>query len=171
VLDKYDIVPYFYSMRHKKTNNEGVKAMSRETITHSCGHDEVHNLTGKYSDREHRAEWLADSLCSECYQAKIDAERSAAAETARKQANESGLPELTGSEKQITWAEQIRSEILAGVDDVKAKIETAPDDTQRKMATDALAQVLAQSESSYWIDNRDLVLINMLKEFAKSRKQ
>ena len=43
--------------------------MSKYTITHACGHEEVHNIVGTnvHGERDKKAEWLSTRLCYECY--------------------------------------------------------------------------------------------------------
>lgn len=95
--------------------------MAVHKVTHCCGHTVFHNLFGKFEDREKRAEWLEDQLCPDCWkkqrQEKIDAENSkfAAANA------EAGLPPLTGTPKQIAWAETIRADMVNKMDAAKAR--------------------------------------------------
>jgi len=93
--------------------------MARTTITMACGHEEMHRLSGRDADR--RAEWLAaNHVCAECYAAQQEQEREA--ERARRDmenaqaaadALKAGLPRLEGTERQVAWAESIRSKRLA----------------------------------------------------------
>lgn len=48
--------------------------MGKETITHSCGHEQVHQLYGKHSDRDRKAEWLSRQLCTDCWRQEKDNE-------------------------------------------------------------------------------------------------
>ena len=73
--------------------------MAKYTVTHTCGHTQEVNLFGKHTERDRRIAWLETQLCPEC-------KRKQELENAKAQA--SGLPELTGSEKQIEWAMVIR---------------------------------------------------------------
>lgn len=86
--------------------------MGWETIEHSCGHEERHDLYGNRSWRDRQAARLENEPCSTCKQAERDKEnRKAAAENA-----EAGYPPLEGTEKQIAWAETIRRDMLAVAD-------------------------------------------------------
>lgn len=83
--------------------------MAKYTITHSCGHTETVALFGKSKDRDWQIEKLEGKICQECWHdQQIEADKIAAEQNAA-----SGLPELTGSEKQILWAEKIRADKLA----------------------------------------------------------
>ena len=121
-------------------------------ITHTCGHTITHQLYGKGSERESRAAWLERQPCLQC---KRDAELNAALNANQ----EAGLPALTGSEKQIAWAEQIRAKVITEF--------TGRFDRALARATDpAVAEQIAarrtavfgwfaeQTDSRYWIDSR-----------------
>lgn len=73
--------------------------MAKYTVTHTCGHTQDVNLFGKNTERDRRIAWLETQPCPEC-------KRMQELENAKEQA--SGLPELTGSERQIEWAMVIR---------------------------------------------------------------
>lgn len=87
--------------------------MAKYTIDHSCGHEQTHDLIGRHKDRDRKIAWLETTLCADCYRAKIEREREEQAQKAAQDAQEVGLPDLTGTEKQIRWALQLRSEFLA----------------------------------------------------------
>lgn len=85
--------------------------MARYTVTHTCGHTQTHELVGPMKDRERKLAWEAKGVCSDCYrQQRIAKEQ----EEAKKfeQNNAGSLPTLTGSEKQIAWAQSIRAKLL-----------------------------------------------------------
>lgn len=58
--------------------------MSKFTIDYACGHGSFdENIVGKVSERQGRADWLADNkVCPDCYKAKMIAQESAAPKTA-----------------------------------------------------------------------------------------
>lgn len=79
--------------------------MAKASFTHSCGHGGY--VVGRNRrDADYQANRLAQQECWEC---RKTAETAAAAQSAR----EHGLPPLTGSPKQIAWAETIRQRVLA----------------------------------------------------------
>ena len=87
--------------------------MAKYTVTRACGHDEVVVLFGKGRDREWRLENVEPSkLCTECYQVELARQREKENQEAAEAAKEMSLPELTGSEKQVTWAETLRLTFL-----------------------------------------------------------
>lgn len=157
--------------------------MAKVTIAHSCGHEERHALYGRASDRKWLEKTLSERLCGDCYEADVAAKREAAAAQAQADAREVGLPELTGTPKQVTWALQLRAEFMAQTSErfrgIIAKIASNPfadrdegaarlkDALQAPGALDALHSVLETSicaiaaqhtAASYWIDNRRLNL-------------
>lgn len=109
--------------------------MERNVI-HSCGHTEQHMIYGHFAaESDRKAQALARRSCTPCYQTRKEAEAAAAAASLGVQA----LPALTGSEKQVSWAEKIRVEQLAKL---------------RKADPDAVSKFSAIIEAKWWIDNR-----------------
>ena len=65
-------------------------------VTYSCGHTGTVELYGKTSERESKIRWYeTTAVCPECYKKQ---QQEAAAETTTKYE----LPELEGSEKQLS---------------------------------------------------------------------
>jgi hypothetical protein len=91
--------------------------MSQYGITWRCGHETTVDITGTnaHGERERKAESLALLQCPACRRAGEKAgQQQAAAEAAAGNAA-AGLSELTGSEKQVAWAETIRRDAIAAV--------------------------------------------------------
>lgn len=145
--------------------------MAWHTITHSCGHEDRHQLYGPGRTRTWRAERLADEPCEACKTAAREAENAAAAAANR----EAGLPALTGTEKQIAWAETIRAHKL----DILARVLSGEltgyalaaywdgielDDPDLPLAIDALQ---SQSAAHWWIDHRDRKVSALLELVAR----
>ena len=76
--------------------------MAWYTINYNCGHTERVQLYGAHKDRYAKIEAMERRACPEC-EAKAAQERAAS----------DGLPTLTGSDKQIGWAADIRARWLA----------------------------------------------------------
>jgi hypothetical protein len=88
--------------------------MAKYTITHVCGHTATLQLFGKSRDRQWHIDKAEQDICSDCWKAKqIEADKQAAEQNAA-----IGLPALTGTEKQILWAEKIRADKLAMLDKI-----------------------------------------------------
>lgn len=139
--------------------------MAKVTITYACGHEGTIELFGRSADRERKAAWLASDVCPDCA-AKARAEKAAqiAAE-----AEADGLPKLTGSEKQIVWAEQLRQQFFASADRIRFNAITQTEATRDKLSADEIAErnrlirdwdngvayiAANKVQSSWWIDTR-----------------
>jgi len=125
--------------------------MAQYDITYQCGHTITEQLYGKHTERQRRIEAAQYRLCPDCYRAQQLAKATEA---------NAELPALTGSEKQISWAEQIRAEIIGELIElenvVAASDATGPDVEAKKLQIAAAAATLrANTSATYWIDNRD----------------
>lgn len=126
--------------------------MAQYEITHKCGHKSIANITGP--DKNGRRQWIADQKADElCYECAI-AERNAAAV---RNAETLGLPTLTGSEKQVTWATSLRQSIIDEMDRLEVKAGEIPQSWINRRAT-----LLAQSDAKFWIDNRELTAMQLM---------
>ena len=94
--------------------------------------------------------------CPDCYKARKQQEREAANVAAAEKARGAGLPDLSGSEKQIAWATKIRQDFV----DDRFPVDKLTDDG-RKCLIDFLGQ---HTDSRFWIDRRSdyLGLWNMV---------
>ncbi len=98
-------------------------------------------------------EWAVDhyTTCPEC-EAKEYAEYVA---KIMKEAEENGLPELRGTEKQNNWAVQIRQDKITAI---SAWIEECRPNSKAKdiaLAEDIMNYVLTIDKSRWWIDHRN----------------
>lgn len=134
------------------------------TVKHACGHVVTHQIYGGTKNGQARSAWLATQPCLQC---KRDAELNAALN-----ANAAaGLPALTGSERQIAWAEQIRHELIPAVErQILGSLEKLARATTKHAADQAIydaciaamrAAVTAEldalrrrAEARWWIDHR-----------------
>jgi hypothetical protein len=117
--------------------------MAQYAITYSCGHSGTVNLAGPVKGREAKLDWYRTAVCPECYRAQKVSDASAASE---------GLTELTGTEKQIRWAIQIRADFVARMRDIISRIPEAGD--QEKALAAFLAAVNEMAETKWWIEHR-----------------
>lgn len=81
------------------------------SITHSCGHQKAANIVGTdtHGERQRKAEWLATRLCPDCARQQRDAANQQENENAATRARAAGWPALTGTDRQVAWAETLRS--------------------------------------------------------------
>lgn len=136
-----------------------------EVTCPTCEETYTVNLTGPHRDREWRLEnW--DWTCDECREKARQEENQKAAE-----ANiAAGLPPLTGSEKQVAWAETIRKQKIATLDEaIQHREMSARVDKDRFFAS--VESLKNKSEARWWIDNRDTHVDRLMKiEYDKTEK-
>lgn len=128
--------------------------MAQYPITHSCGHQRVHNIVGPDTDttrRQYIAAKRAEEKCGDCTRADLQQQRAAAGQAAIEQAAAEGLPALTGTPKQIAWAERIRR---GAIDEIRDRIGSHGDLTEQAM-TIYTSIAARQTEAAWWIDQRD----------------
>ncbi|MBQ3349521.1 MAG: hypothetical protein IJG38_03925 [Thermoguttaceae bacterium] len=79
--------------------------MAQYQVEHSCGCVKTYQLYGPTKERHSRIAWLETQECPDCRRERENAENA-------KKAEEAGRPELTGSEKQVAWANTIREKAV-----------------------------------------------------------
>lgn len=114
--------------------------MAKYEIKHICGHTETIALFGKHESRYARIEYLEKQECLEC-------RRKREAEEAEKIGAGLELPELSGSEKQVAWANTIRAKVVQFIKD-----HTKP---ETMMESEAFQTVIKIKTARYFIDHRD----------------
>ena len=120
-------------------------------VTYQCGHSERATLYGgHYDDQIAR---LRQRLCPACYRAERLAQDEALL-------TDMPLPALTGTDKQVAWARQIRAEVLLVLIAYADNPRYVPEHDTILAATRRLAD--AQTTARWWIDHmsdlpRDLV--------------
>ncbi|MFE1206370.1 hypothetical protein ACFW5V_32305 [Streptomyces sp. NPDC058762] len=125
--------------------------MAKYTVTRKCGHAERVDLIGPHKKREQTLERMEGGDCYACVeeqQTKKNADNAAAAKAA-------GWPALTGTERQVAWAETLRAkaveELRASADWWSEKYPEAPGHPLPFIET----AMLAVESASWWIDNRN----------------
>lgn len=99
--------------------------------------------------------WAAQTfdICPACEDKQL------AEKTARlaAEAKASGMPELTGSPKQIAWAEQIRAGKMKEIGEYLEQAKVACDAETLKRIEHVLGHIRQNmAKASWWIDNRNL---------------
>lgn len=135
------------------------KAIAKCTCS-KCG-KEFEVVKNFYSRKEAMSfeEWMESNpslICPDCRKAIEDAaidERSA------------GMPELTGSEKQIAWARKIRLSVIEALDRLAKEelidAEGNPHAEGLRIYKLAIADLIAEhTDSAWWIENRNAVDVN-----------
>lgn len=121
-------------------------------VTMSCGHKKTVELFGKTEDREKKIKWLENwGLCSKCRE-----------EEEMEKAKD--LPPLTGTEKQVRWAIQIRNKMLD-----KLTVKDTARYTKEAMSqyNHFLDWLKNKTEAKYWIDHNDAYIREILMEYKK----
>jgi hypothetical protein len=122
--------------------------MAKYTVTHRCGHDHTYQLFGKGSERDRKQDWLADQLCPTCRR-EADLVAKAKQNAAAAEANASiGATPLTGTEAQVGYAENIRSQVLAVAG---AAMTKAPGSLADFMQS-ATQWLMDQTSAQWWIE-------------------
>lgn len=134
-------------------------------IVYECGHSGRTQLCGSHKERERRIEYLRTCLCPECN----EAEKSARIKQRMNDDEKAGLAPLTGSNKQIAWAQELRASFIEkctqareDIDrqkNIYSKSHTAEEtEAEYNLAVKVLAlaeeQTLSHISSHWWIDNR-----------------
>lgn len=120
--------------------------MAKYTIVPTCGHKFEVALFGAHAARQARIEWLEERVCPDCWkaeQAKAAARKNAAA----------NLQALEGSEKQITWAEQIRAKAVESLSAIREKLDKQV--AHARMAIEIIDATLSNTNAGAWIDCRN----------------
>lgn len=120
--------------------------MAKYTITHSCGHTSTVQIGGTVNSRDGQVARLESQPCWEC-------QKQAASQAAAAKATDMALPALTGTPKQVAWAETIRIDKVRQLQALKNTINAdAPESDKLIAIIDAR---VAKTNATYWIDNRE----------------
>ena len=133
-------------------------------IEYACGHTGTVQLFGKTADRERKVKWLETQICPACEKKERQERYAAEAAEAQQKADELGLPELKGTEKQVNWALTIREQIYS---DCKKFINLKCHPENQKY----LDWLFAHDQATFWIDNRNNVSFLKLKYKKEMEKQ
>lgn len=133
--------------------------MAKYAITHACGHTVTHQLYGKhkgFGGRDSKIEWLGTVPCLDCKRAEEAKQREETNMQAAEANAARGYAPLTGSPKQVAWAETIRLRALTAL----TKAADHPQIT--KWSSEARRVLMATlswsgkiDSARWWIDHRD----------------
>lgn len=147
--------------------------MAQYSITYSCGHTGTVNLIGPHRDRDRKIKWFEETgLCPECWAEKVAADKAEQLRKITELNSGAGLPALTGTERQVAWAEKIRYNTIKNVPEwshqfIRSKSFTASQPFREELEcfvrdnwptetklTEAITEFLSgHSEASWWIDH------------------
>jgi len=140
--------------------------------TYSCGHEGCVNIIGPTKNREWIRERKFSELCPECCKKERAAEIERVNSAAKESSFEMELPELSGSEKQVNWANTIRLTFIEKIQSVITRLEESEAARERYARSferrfgikeDSLSayygimnySIAQKTSARYWIDNRD----------------
>ncbi len=127
--------------------------MAWYTATHTCGHTEDINLIGPGDSRKQALALMERQACLPCFQAEQRRQATADAE-------QRGLPALTGTEKQIGWALTLRRQALASVVEFGEQSASRIKSEQRgqldELVAATLARLSAETRPAWFLDRRGL---------------
>lgn len=152
--------------------------------TYSCGHEGRVNVIGPMKDRDWKIEKAFSNLCPECYKKYAEEERKKENEKALTKSRKLELPELSGSEKQVAWANTLRCKAIERYENQIEKIEQSVEksdtkfkfygfSTTREEFSEAMTYILeTKTTAKYWIDSRyDDTFINYIEEYRNYKKK
>jgi len=116
---------------------------------YACGHTGRENITGPEKNRQYIANKKFSGLCPECWK-KQQEEKAAQINV--------GLPELTGTEKQVSWALHIRAKMIETVNNIKTNptfIQYFAHRGVENIETRWQEILETQTTAKWWIDHRD----------------
>ena len=128
-----------------------------ERVTYSCGHEGKIEVYGKADKRNYVVSMKERDLCPDCYKKQQQ-------EITKKESEKSGFPELNGSEKQISWANQIRIKASKDLADEERNarqlkllklIKRVPEETTNEEIEKEIKNYFeTTTEAKEYIDNR-----------------
>ncbi|MGL5718035.1 MAG: hypothetical protein ACRCX2_33840 [Paraclostridium sp.] len=157
--------------------------------TFACGCEGRVNIIGPGKDREWKKERSFNNLCSNCYKEKLEQERELKNAEALALAEEMELPQLTGTEKQVAWANTLRNGFIEklsdAIEDVKGENKYRKirdlvrlfgikkgDYSTTEETIDAIVEnmykfeeiFISKTKASYFIDKRYYDILDLIEE-------
>lgn len=119
--------------------------------TYSCGHEGRENIIGPGKDRQRIADYRFSRSCPDCYRERVEASRNKENEYSAKLAKQMELPELNGSEKQISWANTIRQNII---NNYQLEVKAADEEDQGFMSDIFNIWLTLHTSAAFFIENQ-----------------
>lgn len=126
--------------------------MAKYDVTYSCGHTVTIQLYGKIKDREWKLKNEETKLCPDCWEKYLEEQRAKENAEAAAANKEAGLPELEGTERQVSWAESIRKKVIETAEEYIARF--VKDEVTKEKCAKALDFIKSHSAASWWIDHQ-----------------
>lgn len=158
--------------------------------TYSCGHEGRINLIGPSKTREWKKEREFSGLCPECNEKRFEEEKEKNNKEALEKTKELELPELIGSEKQVSWANTLRLNMLEKIEVEIQKLYESKSFLRQLITYDLIGKdevevllsvaksitlfiIENKTSARYYIENRDKsgtsTIINIFREIMKER--
>ncbi len=136
---------------------------------YKCGHKGQVNIVGPSKERQSKADWHFSGLCPDCYKRQLQYEKECKDRDAAEKSKEMNLPELSGTEKQVAWANSLRINVIdslySGCKKIDDKLndkglDTIPDENVgMKEIVDAVEYFIQKhTDAKFWIETRDTVI-------------
>lgn len=142
--------------------------------TYSCGCDGRVDIVGPSKDRQWKADLHFENICPDCKQKEYEKEN----KIAEKKAASLGLRKLSGTKKQIAWANTIRQnfidEFSTVMDNLVKQKERYPEAYEKAPFTlgdiERTFQYVLDTKlkASYWIDNRNRKVDIIIRDEMKN---
>ncbi|WP_142415388.1 hypothetical protein [Hathewaya massiliensis] len=134
--------------------------------TFSCGHEGRVDIIGPVKDREWKKENAFSKMCPDCYEKYLQQERERKQLEAEEKAKEMELPDLTGTPKQVAWANTIRQEFIDKVNKIDEnelkRYERLSGELHGLKESEVKCiidyMLLNKIDAKYWIENRGKVI-------------
>lgn len=144
--------------------------MQKVKLRASCGHTFEIELSGSLKKQKERVLFLEEKgLCPSCYKRR---EGDRELETAKLlELSLGGLPDMLGTEKQVSWARRIRGQMVA------AFLDEYSDEIDLKGLGEAIrsrvpgSEVFSERKASYWIEHRNLGLNTIMKNWKAEKEK
>ena len=123
------------------------------SIEFSCGHTESKDLSSTPAGkRKAKAFGLGKNyVCSKCFKAKgkaeLEKQNKQQLVDAQSFEEDHGLPEIEGSEKQISWATRVRYEVLAEI------VDSDESENDQHVAKRVIEISKSIPKAGWWLDN------------------
>ena len=127
------------------------------TITHACGHLQIHHVLGFTQQQLRKVAMLEAAPCDSCQRAAQQASSKAASDKQVAALEQFALASLNGSPRQVAWAESIRVTRLTSL------LADHGDGTP-----DACRSCAVIKEAKWWIDHRNLSLSDLVARAMES---
>lgn len=136
-------------------------------VTMKCGHKEYKEIFGSTKEREKKI-WYFENCCK-CEACEKKAREEANAKAAE-ESKELNLVELSGSEKQVAWANSIRSRMIKEFEEELSSYEDSKNYDVKKIV---LTFINTKTYAYWFIDNRDSMVSLIVKseDFKKVLNQ